>query len=410
MDIISYILSRKYTDNALVGLGALKGANCTIKNIIHKDGINTVTFEWEGTDGTKKTRDMIVYDGTPIYVWESGNLYHYGDLVIYSSAFYRCIVENSDVVFDDTKWNEIGSPDGNYDIVQSKDLLPARFTAADRKLYYVIDEGLYYLWNGIRWVGQLTLVQAASLPIASSTYVGRIYQYTGATNSTYTHGYFYECVNEGLYYNWVNVEVEDISMKQDIFQYDTMPVASSSNLNKIYQYTGVTNTDFINGYWYKCIFDGTATPNYQWQVVEVQANPIDTSLDSTSGNPVANSTLTPIINSKLTQYDIMPVASLDNLGQVYQYIGVTNANYEHGCFYECVSDGAITPTYSWRNVGFTPMFLGTMEQWNALTTDQKNQYDIVNIVGDDVNIELSIYLRKVQVLPLASDCPSETLM
>ena len=69
MDIISYILSRKYCDNAIVGLGAIRGANCTIDNIVHQDGINTVTFKWTGTDGTTKTRDMIVYDGTPIYVW-----------------------------------------------------------------------------------------------------------------------------------------------------------------------------------------------------------------------------------------------------------------------------------------------------------------------------------------------------
>ena len=113
MDIISYILSRQFTKQSLIGMGALKGSPCKIKDIIHQDGINTVVFEWEGTDGSKRESQMVVYDGTPIYVWESGNTYHYGDLAIYESQFYRCIVENSDVTFDDTKWNEIGSPDGN---------------------------------------------------------------------------------------------------------------------------------------------------------------------------------------------------------------------------------------------------------------------------------------------------------
>ena len=151
MDIISYVLSKKFTEDTVIGLGAIKGANCTIKSIVHQDGINTVTFEWTGTDGTVKTSEMIVNDGTPIYTWISGNHYLYGDLVIYASAFYRCIHENSDVTFDSSHWNEIGSPDGNYDIVESATELPPRFTSADRKMYYVIDEGAFYLWTGTEW-------------------------------------------------------------------------------------------------------------------------------------------------------------------------------------------------------------------------------------------------------------------
>ena len=162
MDVVSYSLSRKYTNDTVIGLGALKGANCTIKSIVHQDGINTVTFEWTGTDGTVQTSQMIVYDGTPIYVWESGNHYEYGDLVIYTSAFYRCITPNSDVTFDDTKWNEIGSADGNYDIVENSTLLPARFTPADRKMYYSISDGYFWLWNGYSWVDQ----QPPSISIA----------------------------------------------------------------------------------------------------------------------------------------------------------------------------------------------------------------------------------------------------
>ena len=154
IDTVTYAAARKYTDKTAIGLGGLKGAPAIIKNIVHKDGINTVTFEWTGTNGAKETRDMVVYDGTPIYVWESGNTYEYGDLVIYASAFYRCITKNSDSTFDDTKWNEIGSPDGNYDIVADSTLLPTRFTAADRKMYYSIEDQCFWLWNGIEWQDQ----------------------------------------------------------------------------------------------------------------------------------------------------------------------------------------------------------------------------------------------------------------
>lgn len=126
--------------------------------------MNTIVFKWTADNGDVKRTTIEIEDGTPIYVWESGNTYHYGDLVIYASEFYRCITENSDTEFDGTKWNEIGSPDGNYDIVQTTDLLPARFTSADRKIYYVIADNNFYLWNGSEWV-----VQVATTPIENST-------------------------------------------------------------------------------------------------------------------------------------------------------------------------------------------------------------------------------------------------
>ena len=153
----AYAKSKRYTDQSIEGIsGVLAGKNCTIKSCVKQDGRTTIVFEWVADNGDTRTTEIHVDDGTPIYVWESGNHYNYGDLAIYESAFYRCIVENSDVTFDDTKWNEIGSPDGNYDIVQNKDLLPARFTAADRKMYYSIEDGLFWLWDGSKWVLQDT--------------------------------------------------------------------------------------------------------------------------------------------------------------------------------------------------------------------------------------------------------------
>ena len=153
LDTVVYSLLKKYTDNSIRGItGALAGKNCTIESVSKQDGLTTVTFKWTADDGTVRRTQIEVEDGTPIYTWTSGNHYEYGDLVIYASMFYRCITDNSDVEFDDTKWNELGSPDGNYDIVQDVEDLPVRFTAADRKLYYVISESDFYLWNGHAWI------------------------------------------------------------------------------------------------------------------------------------------------------------------------------------------------------------------------------------------------------------------
>lgn len=148
----AYILAKAYTNETASQFGGLKGAPCTIKSVKKQNGQNIVTFEWKNDAGDTRESQMIVNDGTPIYVWESGNHYEYGDLAIYESCFYRCITPNDDVEFDDTKWNEIGSPDGNYDIVQNSSLLPAIFTAADRKMYFSIEDNYFWLWNGTKWV------------------------------------------------------------------------------------------------------------------------------------------------------------------------------------------------------------------------------------------------------------------
>lgn len=49
--------------------------------------------------------------------------------------------------------------------------------------------------------------QVSSMPTASSSLVGKVYQFIGTTDSTYTHGYFYECVGDSDTYSWENVPV-----------------------------------------------------------------------------------------------------------------------------------------------------------------------------------------------------------
>lgn len=50
--------------NTAIGLGAVKGAPCTISSIQKIDGGNIVTFQWTGTNGKIQTSTMKVLDGT----------------------------------------------------------------------------------------------------------------------------------------------------------------------------------------------------------------------------------------------------------------------------------------------------------------------------------------------------------
>lgn len=54
------------------------------------------------------------------------------------------------------------------------------------------------------------------------------------------------------------------------------------------------------------------------------------------------------------QVTTLPTAAAAELGNIYQYVGTTTASYTNGYFYKCVSDGAVTPTYSWTQLNVQP--------------------------------------------------------
>lgn len=61
--IIALNQAKKYTAESLDGLGAVKGANCTIKSTTPKDDGTEIVFEWTGISGTKETTTILVKNG-----------------------------------------------------------------------------------------------------------------------------------------------------------------------------------------------------------------------------------------------------------------------------------------------------------------------------------------------------------
>ena len=54
---------KTYVNETLVGMGALKGANCRIQSVTKSGSVNTVVFVWTDTDGDDHTSTMLVSDG-----------------------------------------------------------------------------------------------------------------------------------------------------------------------------------------------------------------------------------------------------------------------------------------------------------------------------------------------------------
>ena len=56
-------ICNNYTDETVLGAGAIKGKNCTISSITEITGGHRVTFKWYLDDGTEQTSTMDVMDG-----------------------------------------------------------------------------------------------------------------------------------------------------------------------------------------------------------------------------------------------------------------------------------------------------------------------------------------------------------
>ena len=75
-------MSYGYTDETVLGGGAIKGKNCTIKSISEITGGHRVTFEWTLDDGTVQTQTMDVMDGEGASSYAGKNVVHFGDSIV----------------------------------------------------------------------------------------------------------------------------------------------------------------------------------------------------------------------------------------------------------------------------------------------------------------------------------------
>ena len=56
-------VAKTYVNQTLVGMGALRGAPCTIKSMTKVGRLTTTVFEWTDTSGVSHENTMLVYDG-----------------------------------------------------------------------------------------------------------------------------------------------------------------------------------------------------------------------------------------------------------------------------------------------------------------------------------------------------------
>ena len=167
----------------------------------------------------------------------------------------------------------------------------------------------------------------------------------------------------------MNEVVEEI---KDIVEVETMPTPSEDIEGTIVQYKGATTSSFTHGYFYECVGDGQNPETFSRVRIDVQPNNAiasSVSYDNTTSGMVATNVQAAIdeVESRVdtVEWDItdikniievttMDTPSEDNEGSIVQYKWATNANFTHGYFYECVGDGGNPESFSWERIDVQP--------------------------------------------------------
>ncbi len=285
--IIAYILSKKYTNDTVIGMGAIKGAACQVQSINKVNKTTTITLEWEDNLGTSHTQSFDIEDGLD------------GVSVIGATI----------------------KPNGHLELTLSNS------TTID--------------------CGQV-LPQYDTMPTPSASNEGQILQYIGTTTSSYTNGYFYQCINDGGVYKWVEKSVQDSYTKGQIGSLSDLPDTSKNVIENIANI--------------KLSVD-------QLSASKLSISDIDNALSDVSENPVQNKVIKLTLDQlrgsildKLNEkedkfrYSTMPTASVDYLNKIVEYIGTTDSTYTNGYFYQCRFDGI---NYSWVQKNIQPSSGGT---------------------------------------------------
>ena len=217
-------------------------------------------------------------------------------------------------------------------------------------------------------------MQFATMPTASADNLGQIVQFVGTTG-TYANGYFYRCVSDGEStptYSWEPVTQESsggtfvITLTENSGTYtaDKTPAevaeayangllllvesnGAYAYLNGASTYSGMTIYAFNS---VTSIIDATLVSSGS-KVTSIVA----TAVILTTNNGTTWSNVAVQRGEYKAQDDLTLItASASEEGRIYQHTGATGNGFVHGYFYECVSDGAVSPTYSWEQFNVQP--------------------------------------------------------
>lgn len=186
IDVIAYALANGYTDETVIGGGAIKGSPCTIKSKTAIEGGTRITFAWTLADGSERTQPIDVMNGVNGKDGKDGVDGKDGSQVSVNAILNKG-TKIGEITVDGHKYTLYAPAGGGGggDAVLSDDLTTAISVGG-------IDSGTEYekgtpLETIIRDMLEPTLYPTLTNPTASMTATGAKLLETGATlNTTFT--------------------------------------------------------------------------------------------------------------------------------------------------------------------------------------------------------------------------------
>ena len=212
--------------------------------------------------------------------------------------------------------------------------------------------------------------EVTTMPTASEDYLGRILHYVGESG-TYQKGHFYECIlahNGGTTYAWE--DVDHLRFNHVVYHCTVPPVNEEYKSGDIIYYSGKTMGDFKNGYYYRAIPNATPQQYYGATFWMTQSSgtgylcytPFELRIGFIVYPTGTGGTSYPY---EITDFDDtgITITPYDWSGEALHYVGVSYTQTVEG--WEELEGGG----------GGSSIFYGTMEEWNALSADEKKQYE-----------------------------------
>ena len=243
-------------------------------------------------------------------------------------------------------------------------------------------KSLQAMYNDDELGGGGSSIQVETMPTASAENVGKIVQYVGESG-TYQKGHFYECIlahNGGTTYAWE--DVDHLRFNHVVYHCTVPPANEEYKPGDIIYYSGKTMGNFKNGYYYRAIPNATPQQYYGATFWMTQSSgtgyicytPFELRIGFIVYPTGTGGTSYPY---EITDFDDtgITITPYGWSGEDHHYVGVSYTQTVEG--WEELEGGG----------GGSSIFYGTMEEWNALSADEKKQYEYMTdeqMGGDDV--------------------------
>ena len=295
MDILTYALAKSYTDKALLGVGTIKGAPCTVKSQTEDDEYVYVTLGWENSLGTSEETVVKIKKGADGAPGEPGPAGDPGPQGISITKIEKIktedLIDTYQISFSDNTTFEYTISNGSTDYLNitnkpsiegveltgNKTFKDLNIASADALT--ATDENLQNLSN---LIGDKT-----SLPAPTDTVVNNIASVDAKVDAIIDDneaGLAKTFSSDKITKTFATLE----EANKRIPQYDVLPAPTEAFGGKVVQFIGATTEDYIHNYFYECT---QVEGNYKWVNVAVQNIPTKVSELTNDSNFVTETEL-----------------------------------------------------------------------------------------------------------------------